>query len=218
MLRSVGSEIHIGGCMETNISIVTNFGCKTNCWYCIWKEHRLKNVCLDTDWEKLEKFLTDNKHKGKVSVSGGGDCLYKYDEYKDWWNRLFEITDKLKMLVDVHSREKFYDDAFWSGINRAVVSSDKLCDDLEYLEYLVGRTKVRVTHLVTADTTFQMIDEYLDFQKRHGTQFTIKKLVGYDDNGMYERVRERYGFVFHLDPGDYNLYYMPDNSITDKFL
>ena len=62
-------------------------------------------------------------YKGKVSVSGGGDSLYKYKEHEDWWNRLFEITDRLNMFVDVHTREKFVDREFWVKINRCVFSS-----------------------------------------------------------------------------------------------
>lgn len=62
--------------MTKNISIITNFGCRAKCWYCIWKGHPYEKVQLETDWNKLEQFLYQNRDKGKVSVSGGGDCLY----------------------------------------------------------------------------------------------------------------------------------------------
>lgn len=215
MLRSTCSDIRL---KDLNISIISNFGCRANCWYCIWKGHELEHVNKPTDWVKLKQFLTENKHKGKVSVSGGGDCLYRYDLHKDWWYKLFQITDELSMLVDVHTREKFWDDFFWIRINKCVFSSDNLKDDKEYLLYLSGLTKIRITHLVTADTTFDMIDEYLDFQNQISCQFTIKELVGYDDNRMYKRIREKYPNVYHLDVGDYNIYYMPDNSIRTNFL
>ena len=141
--------------INRNISIVTNFGCRSNCWYCIWKGHRLQNVQLETDWDRLETFLTEHRDKGKVSVSGGGDCLYKYDEHVGWWIKLFEITNRLDMLVDVHTREKFTHQSFWRNhVNRCVFSSDKLVDDKEYLEYLSNLTKIRITHLVTVNTSF----------------------------------------------------------------
>lgn len=204
--------------ISPNISVITNFGCRSKCWYCIWKGHPLENVSLDTDWVKLEKFLTDNKEKGKVSVSGGGDCLYHYETYKEWWNKFFKITDSLNMLVDVHTREKFVNDDFWKRINKCVFSSDKLEDDIEYLMYLRWLVQFRITHLVTANTTDKMIEDYLGFQKKTWCQFTIKELIGHSDNGRYKEIRNKYSGIFHLDNGDYNVYYMPDNSIRDSFL
>lgn len=201
-----------------NISVITNFGCRSNCWYCIWKDHELENVNEPTDWIKLEKFITDNIDKGKVSVSGGRDCLYKFEEYFEWWERFFEITSKLNMLVDIHTREKYINDTFWLGINRCVFSSDNLFNDINYLGYLHKLTKIRVTHLVTANTTFDMIEDYLDFQQSIDCQFTIKQLIGYSDDGMYEEIRNKFPRIYHLDEGDYNIYYMPDNSIRKSFL
>ena len=202
-----------------NISVITNFGCRANCWYCIWKGHELEKVNKPTDWNKLESFLSDNKNKGKVSVSGGGDCLYKYDQHVGWWKKFFEITSQLNMLVDVHTREKFTHQSFWKKhINRCVFSSDKLQKDKEYLMYLSKLTKIRITHLVTSETTLDMIEEYLRFQKVIDCQFTIKQLIGYSDNGMYQKIRQTYPDIYHLDEGDYNIYYMPDNSIRDSFL
>jgi len=38
------------------------------------------------------------------------------------------------------------------------------------------------------------------------------------DKGRYEEIRKKYSNIFYLDPGDYNKYYMPNNTITDTFL
>ena len=201
-----------------NISIITNFGCRANCWYCIWKGHELQYTNQPTDWDKLYRFLTYHEGKGKVSISGGGDCLYKYDQYARWWKRLFELTTSLGMLVDVHSREKFRYNMFWKKINRCAFSSDVLSEDIEYLKYLCQLTNVRITHLVTANTTFELIDSYLEFQIKSGCQLTIKELVGHSDDGMYQKIRAKYPEIYNLDKGDYNIYYMPDNSIRSSFL
>ncbi len=203
---------------STNISVITNFGCRANCWYCIWKGHKLEHVQLDTDWKKLERFLIENSYKGKVSVSGGGDCLYRYDIYSDWWQEFFKITKKLKMLVDVHSREKFKNEEFWKSINRCVFSSDKLVEDEEYLNWLRRLVEVRIVHVVTKNTSNTFIDEYLDFQRKTGCQFTTKQLVSFDDGGRYEQLKVSHPNIFYLDAGDYNVYYMPDNSITETFI
>lgn len=201
-----------------NISIITNFGCKFNCWYCIWKHHRLKDTNVKTDWVKLEAFLLKHIEKGKVSVSGGGDPLYNYAENKDWWKKLFDICSKLGIKVDLHTREKYFDKSFLSNINRYAFSSDKLEDDLEHLETLTKYTNVRIIHVVTKNTTDKVIEDYLKFQEASGCQFTIKQLAKYDDNGRYKEICEKYPNIYKLDTKDYNIYYMPDNTITDKFL
>ena len=201
-----------------NISIITNFGCRTNCWYCIWKNHPLKDVYLKTDWIKLTDFLTQYKDKGKVSVSGGGDCLYRYDLYESWWDRLFSVCKEFGFKIDVHSREKFYNEAFWKNINKCVISSDNLIDDRNYFLWLLRHTQIRIVHVATTETTDKMIESYIDFQKQNSCQFTIKQLTGYDDNGAYERLKKKYPGVYYLDEGDYNIYYMPNNTISSDFL
>jgi hypothetical protein len=170
------------------------------------------------NWWKLESFIKDNLNQKKVSISGGGDPLDDFYNRGNWWDRMFEITDKY-MDMDIHTRIKLLDKKFWHKINRCVFSVDFLQDDEDYLNWLSRHTKLRITHLVTASTTFQMIEDFLEFTEKSETrQFTIKELVGFSDNGMYQKIKEKYPEVFSLDYGDYNIYYMPDNNIYDKFL
>ena len=205
--------------MDKNISIITNFGCNHCCWYCIWGNHTLRHVHIPTDWDALYAFLYKYKDKGKVSVSGGGDPLYEYGEVKHylWWKKLFEITSQLDMLVDVHTREKMYDRQFYKRINRCVFSSDLLQEDEGILLWSSRYVKLRVVHVVTPKTTRQMIEDYLSYQADWHCQFSIKQLVGYDDNGMYDSIRREFPDIYHIDKGDYNVYFMPDNTIRDTF-
>lgn len=202
----------------TNISVITNFGCKTNCWYCIWKTHPLKGVQLDTDWDKMDTFLKTYQSKGKVSVSGGGDCLHHYSKYKPWWDKFLGLCEKYNLLVDVHSRERFFNRRFWSKTNRCVVSSDCLWDDYIYFIWLIRHTKLRVVHVVTRDTTEQKIKDFLTFSKWTNCQLTLKQLSVYNDSGNYGRFKKMFPQVYCLDEGDYNIYYMPDNMITTNFM
>jgi len=204
--------------MKTGISIVTNWGCRAGCWYCIWKQHPLKDVCLPMDWEKLERFLASHKEVGKLSVSGGGDCLYRIAELGDWWDRVRALCQKYNLKLDVHTRERLYDYGFWRQINQAVISSDHLADDKEYLDYLSGNCGLRVTHVVTKKTSIDLIEQYVKYAKDNGVKFTVKKIVGYDDGGMYDLVKAKFPDLFYLDPGDYNLYYMPNNEVWKVFL
>lgn len=201
-----------------NISIITNFGCKSGCWYCVWKTHPLKDVKLETDWDKLYTFLETYKDKKKFSISGGGDCLNEYSKYKEWWDKIFEISRNLDMLVDVHSRERLYETSFWSKVNRCVVSSDVPNDCFAYLLWLRYFTKIRIVHVITHMTTEDMFNTYIDHSKYFKCQLTFKKLVGHDDKYKYEYFKNKYPEQFFLDEGDYNIYYMPDNTIQSKFL
>lgn len=204
----------------TNISIITNFGCNKNCWYCIWKDHPLKKEFSDINYKLLDEFLCTS-NATKVSLSGGGDPLYNYFGNLKFWKYIINRTKEIGLRLDVHTREALPKQNFWrKHINRCSFSSDSLNEDREKLTYISWLTLLRIVHVVTQKTTFRMIDEYLDFQRKIGTgcQFTIKELVGFDDNGMYYKIKKYYPELFALDSGDYNIYFMPDNSIKTKFL
>jgi hypothetical protein len=179
----------------------------------------LEHARPETDWPKLASFLHQHTFLGKkVSVSGGGDSLYRFEQHRKWWERFLYLAHYYNMKVDVHTREKFRKAEFWFGINKCVFSSDKLENDIGFLNWVSRYTKLRITHLVTANTTFRMIDVFVAFQKKTNCEFTIKQMIGYSDKGAYNRIKAKYPKIFRLPAGDYNIYYMPDNSIRAKFL
>lgn len=203
-----------------NISIITNFGCALDCWYCIWKNHplhTLKQTMATTDWDKLHQFLFENKSKLKVSISGGGDPLYQYVSNKTWWEKLIHCCNSLGMLIDVHTREKLKDDLFWKTIHRCSFSSDQLKDDIEHLFYLCQVTQVRITHVVTAKTTDSLIQDYINFCMINDCQLTLKELALYNDHQKYIKLKRLYPDLFYLDSADYNNYFMPDNKVYSVF-
>ena len=134
-----------------NISIITNWGCRGKCWYCIWEIHPLKNVCLDTNWNKLNGFLKKYQHLGKVSISGGGDSLFKFEEKKGWWGKIFNLCDKYNLKIDVHTREKFHNAEFWNKINKCVMSCDNIPEDKKFFKYILSLLKLRITKVITKD-------------------------------------------------------------------
>lgn len=199
-----------------NISIITNFGCEANCWYCIWKDHALKN-CSEIDYEALDKFLCRYKHLGKVSLSGGGDPLYNYFSNIKFWKYIINRTKELDMKLDVHTRIVLPKARFWKNhINRAVISFDEVTKGfLEDMEYLSSLTKVRLYHTVTKEVN---IEELLDLKEK-GYDITLKELVGADDGGMYQYMKTNYKERFYfLDNNDYNIYFMPDNNVYTKYI
>jgi len=209
MLRSV----------SPNISIITNWGCQQKCWFCIWQHHPLKNVNLPMDWKKLEQFISDNRDKKKFSISGGGDCLFEYRTNVHWWTRIFELAHKYNMVVDVHSRQKLYEDIFWRRINKLVITSDNLSDDIYYFDYIREFCKLRIVHVATEYTDVNEIENFIKFSEKSYVQFTIKQLSFYDDKGMFEKLKRHYSNeVYFLEEGDYNKYFFPDNSIGNEFI
>jgi len=203
--------------MDKNISIITNFGCDSNCWYCVWKNHKLKNY-NKIDYNKLENFLIKYKYKGKVSLSGGGDPLYNYFENLNFWIWIINFTHKHNIKLDIHTRVKFTKQKFWrKHVNLCAFSSDKLDDDKDYLLYLSKLTKTRIIHVVTQNDTKEDIENYINFANKNNIQVTFKQLFGYSDEGNYNLFKKDYNAYF-LDNKDYNIYFMPDNKVYDSFI
>ena len=84
------------------ISLITNFGCDTNCWYCIWRHHPLKDVSNNTDWDKLECALALFP-QDKISISGGGDPLFRFENNQSWYGKLFFLCEKHNKKIDIHT-------------------------------------------------------------------------------------------------------------------
>ncbi len=199
-----------------NISIITNFGCSRNCWYCVWQNHPLK-LTNDLDLDIVRQFICYYKAKGKVSISGGGDPLYKFFEHIDFWKVVVDTCKEENVKLAIHTREKLHHTRFWKNVHRCSFSVDTLKDDEEFLLYLKQHTKVRIYKTVTSLDTQQTIEGFISFSKTHDIQLTFKQLYGYDDNGNYQTFKNKYDDQFFLDTGDYNIYLMPDNSITNHF-
>jgi len=203
-----------------NISIITDFGCNRNCWYCVWKNHSLNfQKKIETNWKKVEEFLIKYNRLNKVSISGGGDPLYDYNKNCQWWNSLFSICNKIEMKIDIHTREKIYDDGFWQQINRCVFSCDKLENtDIDFFNYVSKLAFLRLACVITKDTTENQIDTLISFATKNNIELTFKQLHGFSDDNNFNKFKKIYLNSFFLEDGDYNIYFMPNNIEYDRFL
>ena len=80
-----------------NISVITNFGCRANCWYCIWKGHELEKVndeigAIDDNENRLYKKDVLEKC---FELAGGADN----------WNLIEEdFPDKYKIKIQAEGK------------------------------------------------------------------------------------------------------------------
>lgn len=204
--------------ISSNLSIITNFGCERNCWYCIWKNHQLRYTYKPTDWDKIRNFLNYNYIK-RLSVSGGGDCLYNYDKNLNWWINLFEIKKEFDLYLSIHTRKMIYNKSFLSKIDKYVYSFDKIEEiDRKYLNFLMNLgLNIRLVNVPNKFSKMSDIEKMISIRKDLNIQFTIKKLVGFKDNDIYNKLKKKYPKEYFLDEGDYNIYFMPDNKIYNSF-
>lgn len=145
--------------------------------------------------------------------------MYRYSDYVNWWVKLLQITNRLNIKLDIHTRKKFKKQSFWKkNVNRCVFSSDYFNADKEWFDYIIAFTKLRITHVVTEFSTIDNIKKYIDYCKKNNCQFTLKELVLFKDNGNYKLFKSLFSNEYFLDSGDYNIYYFPDNSIKEKFI
>lgn len=217
--------------MNKKLSIITNFGCAKNCWYCIWKKHKLKNVKGPHDFKIIYNFLKECGKKYNtniVKISGGGDCLYNYNSKKTtykWWQELFKICKELDFKIDVHTRENcVIDNNFWKNINKVVISSDEVFDQLEYIKLLKeGYNKdIRVYKVITEETTEEQIRNYIDmYINILDIELTFRELYCFDDGGNFIKYKEKFNNIkklLFLKQDDYNIYLMPNGKIYKKFM
>jgi len=214
-------------------SIITNFGCRNHCWYCIWRNfHLLKNKLTSvesTDWKKLEELIKWYPGK-KINVSGGLEPLFNYQQNKKWWNRLFKIAKKHKKLIDVHTRELLFKKDLLANVNKLVISFDGLSEfrqiKNQLIKYAARRVKIRLVKVITAKTKLNELEEIIDFSNRYHFQITFKQLYGFNDQGNFNKLRKKLNKIYDfekykirfLKQGDYNVYFMPDNKLYETFI
>lgn len=213
---------------DKGFSIITAFGCKYNHWYCVWRLHRynkIKTSYETTNWDKLNELI--KWYQGpKINVSGGLDPLFNYKGNKRWWDKLFKIAKKHNKLVDVHTREFVTDPDFLTNINKIVVSFDRI----DEIKNEIGKYKeipeIRLAKVIMPDTSYTEIKDIITFGIKHHFDITFKQLYGFDDKKNFELLKKeamknfnlKENRIMFLEHSDYNIYFMPDNRLYDKFI
>lgn len=204
------------------ISIITDFGCRRSCPYCVWREHRLAGRAGVAGWDDIEAALAASPC-GSVPVSGGGDPLY--GDSRMWWREFLAMAGSAGKAVHVHTRE-IPPRSISGGLAKVVFSTEYVAQvPVSVLRDVASNgTAVRLAKVVLPDTSREEALRYLDIAGRHGWQLTFKELVG--DGGPVARTPFReleaelsgsYSGLRFLAGGDYNDYLMPDGYVYTRF-
>ena len=190
------------------LSIITNFGCHWSCPYCV-----VKNNNLNIPTTRLEDI--DNirsimkKYKCNiVSLSGGGDPLWQYEQHQDYYNKLLNLIGdtRLEMHTSILNSNFPIDKCY------RIVYHVRTIEQLRFIERH-GNEIVRVVFVVDEHMTKTDIDFIAMFVKKskHIDELSFRQMIDKD----YQTTYYNYEYLlnghkkdwWYIQQGDYNLYY-----------
>ena len=210
---------------EKCLSIITNFGCHYTCPYCIVRENGLsipKTTLAGLDILK-NTYLSGGYNI--ISISGGGDPMFHFNEHIDWYNKLFEIANELHAPLELHTSyidlpaeldvSKFYRIVYHSHEHKYYKN------DLNRIKKF-GNEIVRAVFVVEKDFTEDDINYIADFCSKSTAidELSFRQMV--DSN--YQNTYYNYDYLtaghkkrwFYITQYDYNTYYTEGNT-NNKF-
>lgn len=205
------------------LSILTNFGCHFACSYCVYRDNKINIPFTNIDtfgWIQLEEEL--KKHKGEeVSISGGGDPLYNYDESNNraFYDKLFALLKKYDCKLELHT--SIFDPRFPYDNCERVVFHFTVPNQIKMLYYtdrLVRLpSKVRVVYVVQEHYTRHLINEIVKevLACEEITELSFRQMIkadGTTDYTLYDYLKE--GHMkdwYYIEQQDYNEYFVQDH-------
>lgn len=205
------------------LSILTNFGCHFACSYCVYRDNKINIPFTNIDtfgWIQLEKEL--KKHKGEeVSISGGGDPLYNYDESNNraFYDKLFALLKKYDCKLELHT--SIFNPRFpYNNCERVVfhLTVPNQIKMLYYTDRLVCLpSKVRVVYVVQEHYTRHLINEIVKEVSacEEITELSFRQMIkadGTTDYTLYDYLKE--GHMkdwYYIEQQDYNEYFVQDH-------
>lgn len=228
--------------LNTNYSIITNFGCHYQCPYCITKQagmHLPETDALDVS-RTLRGLLTDECIKF-LSFSGGGDPMHGITTDRTraaWYAMTQEVCEEYGVFTEMHTsaetlRQYMHDDGtvrLLRGFDR-VVYHCRTVDDIDRVnkafphhESIYGcGNGIRVVFVVTKETTMNAVEEIAKaFRGCLGVdELTFRQMVDGNfvpDGTLRDYLLEghREGRWHYTEQCDYNRYIVND-KVYDRF-
>lgn len=196
-------------------SIITAFGCKTGCSYCIWKQAHSNEKLHGKNWlNSVKAFL--KIASSKVSISGGGDPLNNWEKYQNFWNLVFNSGK----LIDIHTSYTNWDFLPFEKIHRMVFHSNFEENYKEILKYK-NKVKLRVNFVIEPESNIEILkkaeknlqDIQLSYREYVGSKSVDKNILKF-----CKAVQDRKENGKWIQQADYNIYLFPDGSIRETYL
>ena len=139
--------------IDKYLSIITNFGCHYTCPYCIVKENNLHIPKTTINGlNNVGKFVKEYNCNW-ISISGGGDPLYNFNQNKDWYDKLFYLNQGQNKM-ELHT-SYILNDNIYIMFDRVVYHIRNI-DDIKRIEKY-GKQLVRVVFVVDDSFTLNVI-------------------------------------------------------------
>lgn len=210
------------------LSILTNFGCHFSCRYCVYRENKINIPYTNYKtfgWNELEIEL--KKHKGElVSVSGGGDPLYNYENKENqlWFDKLFKLLYKYNCRLELHT--SFLIEEFPYDKCERVVFHLTMPTQIGLINNRLFKLPkyVRVVYVVQDYYTKAMINQIVKYTKDDKNainELSFRQMIGSNGETKYYL----HDFLknghkkdwYYIEQEDYNKYFV-QNHIEEEYL
>lgn len=209
--------------MNKNYSILTNFGCHWRCPYCI-----VKKTGIDVEETNVKKVmdtlypLIKEKKIDFLSLSGGGDPLFRADEVRlNWYRELSHLCKTNKIRFELHTSY------IQSRLNKYTVSFDTIvyhCLSIEQLQKIkrVDNEVIRVVFVVQDFFTEEYVESIANFVKNSPLIEELSFRQRMDEN--FKETFTLHNFLieshqdkwWYIQQDDYNNYIV-NNQIVQKY-
>lgn len=215
---------------EEMLSILSNFGCHFGCRYCVYRENKIKIPTTDErtfGWKQLEIEL--QKHKGElISISGGGDPLYDYNEdrhrSKLFYSKLFILLDAYNCRLELHTSmliEEFpYDKCERVVFHLTMPTQISLINNrlFKLPKY------VRAVYVVQDYYTKALVNQIVKYTKDNNNainELSFRQMIGSHGETKYylhDYLKEGHKKDwYYIEQADYNKYFVQDH-IEEEYL
>jgi hypothetical protein len=194
------------------LSIITAFGCRFNCPYCIWRQEGREYDPYFYDRAKWLSSFYQNVNE-TFSISGGGDPLKDFNIHGRFWSRIEALCESREIQYDVHTSFHTISKGPFKNIRKLVVHIRAQNLQADYAD--------RVVMVVDRGLT---IEGMKFFEHNHpNIELSYREVVGEDfkpsdDVLAFARdIQTRRPNGRFIKQDDYNRYLFPDGTIRSVF-
>lgn len=207
--------------MDKYMSVITNFGCHYSCPYCIVKNNNLQIPKSTIDGlNSLEEEIKKNQCNW-VSISGGGDPFYDWQNNIDFYNHMYELATKYGKKLDIHTRILPTDMDLIKKFRKIALSIEPYdTRAMERLQVILPEiektTKLRVINVLNERMTTEDCLDYINKMHNIGVkQITFRQMFG--NKNAYQNflnIKNTINIpgVMFLPDGEYHHYYFTTNN------